>query len=302
MSSSPGSLDIAAIRCRITDLKSQYAAFGTLSHSQWNEDFAQQEIDLKRFRADSAYLWQHRDGNDAAKYLLTYFYWKSSPHKDLLQLCCEDESFGASGIHVDGTFATRDRLDSVAEIGFLRDALPSLIDSEDLRILDIGAGYGRLGWRLHQCLPKAQITLVDAIPESTAISEAYLTSRNVSDRVRVVPLPQIEQQLAHNPPQVALAVNSLSECTAPTNDWWLGLLAKYNVPNLVVVPHALFDQGRELYSREIVMDDRVSLVPILRKHEYMRSLMAPKYADEAVQQRGVSPTYFHLFTREGAAQ
>ncbi len=65
-------------------------------------------------------MWQFRDYNFAATYLCTYYYLKQTSALDLLQTCIEDDMFGVYSIFTDGEHITRDRLDSVTELSFLR--------------------------------------------------------------------------------------------------------------------------------------------------------------------------------------
>lgn len=283
---------------RIADLRRQYAEYpcDAQIHSQWDRSLVG-EIDTVNFRADSAYLWQHRDGNVPVSYLATYYFQRLSQDADLLERCTEDGRFGAYSIRVDNTVVTRDRLDSVAELGFLRKAF-SLNYESNLRILDIGSGYGRIAWRFHQCFPKLEVLCVDGIPESAAICENYLSQRGVAPNVRMVPLPMLEVEMSRKPPALAIAMNSLSECTASAVTWWATLLQKYAVPNLLMVPHSGFDEGRELFSVESPEEKPVPLLPLLKRHGYTRTMIEPKYKEPTMQKYGISPTYFHLFSRQ----
>jgi hypothetical protein len=282
---------------RINDLRRQYAAYpcDAQIHSQWNGSLVR-DIDMVNFRADSAYLWQHRDGNVPVSYLATYYFHRLSRNADLLDQCTEDGGFGAYSIHVDGTIVTRDRLDSVAELGFLRKVF-SLNKESTIRILDIGSGYGRIAWRFYQCFPKVEVLCVDGIPESAAICESYLARKGVAPNVRMVPLPMLEEEMKRNPPALAIAMNSLTECTAKAVTWWIRMLEQYAVPNLLVIPHSGFDEGRELFSVESLEEKRVPLLPLLQEHGYRQTLMEPKYEEPTMQRYGISPTYFHLFSR-----
>lgn len=264
-------------------------------HSQWGQELTG-KIPLQNFRGESAYVWQIRDGNVPVHYLATYYYLKNSSYSDLLEACEEDRSFGVRGIAADNEFVTRDRLDSVSEIGFLRDVF-GLTKSSELSVLDIGSGYGRMAWRLFQCYPNASVICVDAIPESSFLCEFYLNYRQASPEVRMVPLPHLELELVHSTVDVALAINSFTECTAAAVEWWLDLLCDHDVPYLFIAPHAAFDGGSRICTREMDSQARRDIVPLLEAHGFRRRILAPKYAEPAVQKYGVSPTYYHLFER-----
>ena len=291
-------LELSRGNSRLEALRIRYSAYpcAARTHSQWNERFTK-EIDLATFRGDSAYMWQYRDGNVPLTYIATYYHHRLSENADLLERCTEDGSFGAYSLTLQDTLVTRDRLDSVTELGFLRESF-SLNEASQLRILDIGSGYGRLAWRINQCFPNVHMLCVDAVPESAFLCEYYLAYREVSRRIRMVPLPDLTTELSQEPIDLAIAINSLSECTAIAMEWWLDLLETYAVPHIMLVPHAAFEGGRQIYSTELPGTERVPMMPLLERHGYRKTILQPKYSEAAMQLYGISPTYFHLFSRQ----
>lgn len=284
---------------RLADLRQQYAAYPCAAqrHSMWNASLIH-GINLSTFRADSAYMWQHRDGNVPVHYMATYYHHRISCDADLLDRCTEDGSFGVYSLSVDGTLVTRDRVDSVAELGFLREAF-SLGEHSRLRVLDIGSGYGRLAWRMNQCFPDVSMLCVDAVPESAFVCEYYLSHRAVSPNVEVVPLPSLETELSRETVDLAIAVNSLTECTVEAINWWLDLLEAHSVRHILLVPHGGCDGGRQMFSTELPGAERTPMVTLLEQHGYKKISMRPKYREAAMQSYGISPTYFHLFSLSG---
>jgi len=266
-----------------------------LAHSQWRREFAER-LPLGCFRGESSYMWQIADGNVPIHYVATYYYLKNAFSDDLLTACVEDHAFGVQGIDIGSDFVTRDRLDSVCEIGFLRGVF-GLRKSSELTVLDIGSGYGRLAWRLSQCYPKANIICADAIAESSFLCEFYLDYRQASRRVRMVPLPHLRSELSKSSVDLAVAVNSLTECTATAVEWWLDLLCESNVPYLFIVPHAAFKEGMHISTCEVKGSERKDIIPLLESRGFRRRIFCPKYAEPAMQKYGVSPTYYHLFER-----
>lgn len=285
---------------RLAELRDQYRAYKSdaRAHSQWSESFAE-NIDFGAFRGDSNYLWQYRDANVPLTYVATYYHHLVSGRKDLLERCTEDSAFGTSGIWLHEALITRDRLDSVAELGFLRDIF-KLNETSAPRILDIGSGYGRFAWRTSQCFPDAQVLGVDAVPESAFLCEYYLRYRGASPNIRMVPLPRLEAELREAPVDFAVAFNSLSECSAVAIRWWLRLLAEHQIPNLVVAPHSGFDGGRKLFSVELPGVERVELTSLFAEYGYERTVLREKYTEPAMQSYGVSPTWFHVFSRKSS--
>lgn len=291
--------DLIRENSRLRDLRQQYAQYACAAqvHSQWDKLFTQ-KIDLASFRGDSAYMWQYRDGNVPLTYIATYYYHRLSSNTDLLEKCTEDDSFGPFNIMLDNSLVTRDRLDSIAELGFLRE-LFSLNEHSQLRILDIGSGYGRLAWRINQCFPNVHVLCVDAIPESAFLCEYYLFYRKASPYVRMVPLPELRWELSRNTIDIALAINSLSECTAAAVEWWFELLEEHRVPYIMLVPHSAHEGGRQMYSTEPSELEPVPISTLLERRGYRRIVLQPKYKEAAMQRYGISPTYFHLYSRKG---
>lgn len=202
--------------------------------------------------------------------------------------------FGASTWTIDGKIHTRDLLDSIVEIGFLDRHLN--ISQRRLRILDIGAGYGRLAHRLVQAFPgKVDVLCVDSVAVSTFLSEFYLRYRGASPQAAVVPLDEFEEGLARNPIDVAVNVHSFSECPMSAIEGWLDLLVRYRIPRLVVVPNAMDNGGTRPLSRE-TDGAWLDLMALFRAKGYKLEITEPKYLDAAVQARGVSPTHHFLFT------
>ena len=282
---------------RLRELQQRYDSFpcAARSHSQWSE-VTSNAIDFERFRGESAYMWQYRDGNVPLTYLATYFYQKCSPDADLLRLCVEDESFGVYGIPADGGMITRDRLDSVTELGFLRQYF-GLQQRARFSVLDIGSGYGRLAWRMSQCFPQVHMLCADAVAESAFLCEFYLRHRGAPRHLRMVPLPDLADTLAREPVEMAIAVNSLSECSAASIRWWIELLQDHAVPHFIMVSNSYHGGGSQLFSNEANPADSVPLLPMFAERRYRRVHLAPKYTEQALQMYGVSPTYFHVFER-----
>ena len=167
-----------------------------------------------------------------------------------------------------------DVLESVNELLFLQRQL-DVLRTRDLRVLDIGAGYGRLAHRMTQAHDSlADYCCVDAIAESTFLCEYYLRFRGISPPARVVPLDQLGR-LEAGKFDLAVNIHSFSEMPLAAIEWWLSQLAGLRVPHLFVVRNGaegmfstepdgtrrdlmpLFaDAGYRLAAREPVIDDR----------------------------------------------
>lgn len=281
---------------RLSELRGMYASLSSshdaLRHTQWTDEYVAREVVLRRFRDDGGFMWQRKDHNLPVNYLCTY-YSARAQYPLLLRNCTEDDLFGVFAMRVDGQYVTRDRLDSVMELSFLSRKL-KLTETQQFTMLDIGSGYGRLAYRTAQCFPHANILCTDAIPDSLFLCEFYLRFRGVADAVTILPLGEVETTLRTSRVDVAVAINSLSECSGATIRWWLNLLSSNNVPYLFVVPHGGFSEGREIMSVE---NDgaRLDLAKCAEEYSYVRIALEPKYSDRHLQRYGVSPTHYHLF-------
>lgn len=273
---------------RLLELKKRYADFNepVTDPLIWTDDYVRPE-DLLFFRGDNAYVWQVRDANmDAAAYALTTYYLHSIDDLGLFKTLVEDEQFGIHTFEVAGKVVSRDLLDSIAEIYFLEKHL-NISRKSNLRVVDIGAGYGRLAYRMAASLETLdRYICTDAFPDSTHICDYYLRFRNVEGKAMSAPLDEIEETLAKNDVQLAINIHSFSECKPAAIDWWISLLAKNGVSHLMIVPNT----GDSLKT-----NDGFEFLPVVEKHGYELAVKEPKYRDPIVQAHAVNPTFHYLF-------
>lgn len=280
---------------RLVELRQRYTAFQANASIAivWTDEYANSS-DLQSFRGDNCYVWQARDPNCAEiNYCLTAYYVQNNDKLGLLEKNTEDGLFGVHTYTVDSRCISRDLLDSTAELYFLEKHL-GLSSVEDLGIVDIGAGYGRLAYRTVKAFPNVSRYLcTDAVPESTFLSEYHIRFRGLEDRVTVVPLDEIEQQLQMHTIDLAVNVHSFSECSLDAIEWWLELLANSKVKYLFIVPNASDHKGEKL-----ALNSGEDFSFLVEKHGYTLKIKAPKYEDPMVQQYGVSPTHYYLYQLE----
>jgi SAM-dependent methyltransferase len=283
---------------RLQELRARYKQlpWDVLDHVQWSPEYVLLDVPLQQFRRDCAFLWQERDLNLPIHYVCTYLYCQQPRFADLLSLCTEDGEFGASVVTVEGECITRDRLDSVLQLDFLRSVL-KLSSSSELTVLDIGSGYGRLAYRMAQCFPQFKVLCVDAIPESTFLCDFYLNFRGVTNNTQVIPLYDLYSALSHRRIDIALAINSLSECSTRAVSWWINVLKMFEVPYLMVVPTPGSDNGRSLLNPDKSKSVGNDFGEMLVESGYKQVCSSPKYEDPSLEKYGVSPTHFHLFGR-----
>jgi SAM-dependent methyltransferase len=276
---------------RLLELERRYAAFDprVTTPRVWRQGYVTPD-DLRSFRGDNAYVWQVRDGAAQTNYALSAYYVKSIDSLGLLQRLEEDELFGAHAFPALGTKVSRDLLDSILEMHFLERHL-GLSARQAVNVLDIGAGYGRLAYRMARAFPDLGSYLcVDAVASSTFLSEYYLRFRGVDDKARAIPLDELEHTLAGRRIDLAVNIHSFPECTLEAIGWWLDLLRHHGVPRLMIVPNRGKHGGEKL-----VTNLGEPMEPLLEARGYRLAVKAPKYADPVVQRYGVQPTWYYLF-------
>ena len=265
---------------RLLELRRRYAELNVdaVAHSLWDRDYVSSEVRLDSFRAHSAYVWGYQELSRPTqmKYFLYAQYAKAKAAHVLTRLH-EDGAFGAIcyDFEVAGR-VSRDRLDSAVELDFL-DRHVQILTRPQLRVLDIGAGYGRLAHRT--CEAGAQVAdyvCVDAIPESTFLAEYYTAFRGLRERVRVVPLDELVKSGAAALGRFDIAVNvhSFSECSYAAIRWWIARLQELAVPYLFIVPNT----DKRFISTESD-GTRKDFLPLLEQAGYRIAAHEPLFDD-----------------------
>jgi putative sugar O-methyltransferase len=271
---------------RLIELQQRYRAFDpdVTTPLVWIDGYVSAE-DIAHFRGNNAWIWQVPNIH---AYGITLYYLKSIDRLRLLEKLVEDDSFGTFTFPIAGHCVSRDLLDSIAEIYFL-DRHLGIGSRTGLRVLDIGAGYGRLAHRMVGALPGIESYFcTDAIPVSTFVSDFYLRYRGV-ERARAIPLDEIDQTLSDHPVDLAINIHSFSECRTQAIEWWAKLLSKHRVKNLMVVPNHCRTQGELLHT-----NDGHDFLPLLERYGYRTVLKEPKFLDPVVQEYGLQPNWNHL--------
>jgi hypothetical protein len=272
----------------------RYSLHPAAAASRWSADFVREGVDLRYFRADNPYVWQHRDRMDPLRYALTTYYTRLNDPLGLLEQLTEDGLFGAYIHEIDHLAVSRDLLDSITELTFLDAELA--ISTRSLTVLDIGAGYGRLAHRATTAFENITYLCTDAVPHSTFLSQFYLGFRGVTDRAEVLPLDEVAGGIEGRVIDLAVNIHSFSECPLKAIEWWLDLLAANRVENLMLVPNRI--RGKTALLSKEVDGSRMDYMPLLRERGFELTRRRPKYGQsDFMQAHGISPTDYYLFRR-----
>ena len=278
----------------LVELVRRYERHPAADPSQWSRDYVGNTIDIRLFRANSSYVWQHWDSSDPFRYGLTAYYARLHDELGLLDRIEEDGLFGAETYDIDGTIVSRDLLDSVNELTFLEREIG--LSGRALTILDIGAGYGRLAHRTTTAFPDVTYLCTDAVPLSTFLSRYYVDFRGVGDRARVVPLDEIDAAVETTKIDVVVNIHSFAECPLDVIEWWLGLVSRSSAEHLLIVPNT----KDRLLSKERNAP-RLDFMPAVREAGFELVKKRPKYGDSEFMQRhglhGPFPMFYFLFKR-----
>lgn len=278
-------------------------AYGALElpvreHSRWGESSIEAFLDLRYFRGESLITWHYREPRRVTelKYFLWLRYIAERDHLDLLDRLAEDGAFGCWHFHYPGhPSVSRDLLQSINEITFL-DRTVGLQGWDRVSVLDIGAGYGRLGHRMTSALDNVvDYCCADAVAESTFLSDYYLRFRGCSPPARVVALDRVAELEPGNF-DLAINIHSFSECTFAAVEWWIAQLRRLRVPRLLLVPN----EALELLTLEPDKTRR-DFRPALEAAGYWLATREPVVHDEAVRDLLQLHDHFHLFERREQA-
>jgi hypothetical protein len=289
--------ELRASNPRLRELREAYAALDlpVTVASRWNESAVESFLDLRFFRGETLITWHYRElpKVTSLKYFVLLRYVQERDALGLLEKLGEDGAFGCWTFEYDGHGrVSRDLIESVNEISFLEREL-HLSQRERFSVLDIGAGYGRLAHRMTAGFDQLDdYCCVDAVPESTFLSEYYLRFRGSSPRARVVSLDRLEEDLEPGAFNLAVNIHSFSECTYATVEWWTELIRKLRVPHLVVIPN----EPNELLTLE-TDGSRRDFRPLIERAGYRLAHSEPVVSDTAVAELLSLHDRFFLFER-----
>ena len=281
----------------LVELRTAYASLElpVLDRSRWQEGAVNSFLDLRWFRGETLFVWHYREipRISRLKYYVYARYVKDRDHLGLLDRLEEDGMFGCWTFSYPGWGeVSRDLLQSVNEISFL-DRLLHISERPGLRVLDIGAGYGRLAHRMTTALPDlGDYCCTDVVPEATFLSRWYLDYRGCSPPARVVRLDRLDSELRPGAFDLAVNMHSFSECPLAAIQWWIDMLARLEIPYVLIVPN----EPQELLSTELD-GARQDFGSLLTGAGYTLEHREPVIDDPAVQELIPLRDHFHLFKR-----
>ncbi len=273
---------------QVQDLNRRYSGHPASGHTLWTTERQRDGLRLPDFRSDNLYVWQR--GTPDAAYEASWRHVAEHVRPEIRQALREDGSFGATTVTVDGRLLSRDLLDSMLELDFLADHVPGFTGPDRLRILDVGAGYGRLAHRGTTAYPHLDWRCVDAVPVSTVLCRWHLD--HLGSPASVVELDRLDE-VRFGTVDLAVNVHSFNECPLEAIRWWLGALAERDVPWLFLVPN----DTQELTSTEADGSKR-DFGPLLADAGFELHVQRAKYRDDEVApSEAVYPEQYLLYRR-----
>jgi hypothetical protein len=292
--------DLSGDHPRLRELREAYESLDlpALDPSRWTREAVDSFLNLRYFRGDTLITWHYRESRRVSelKYFVLARYVQDRDPRGLLSKLGEDGAFGCWTFEYPGYGRfSRDLLDSVNEICFLERRL-GLSERPRFSALDVGAGYGRLAHRMAEAYPQLDdYCCVDAVPEATFLSDYYLRHRGCCPPARVVRLDALESELRPGAFDLAVNVHSFSEIPLTAVEWWLELLARLRVRDLLVVPN----DPTELLTLEPDGSTRLDFGPSLERAGYRPVHREPVIDDPAVRELFGLRDRFHLFSLRG---
>ena len=206
----------------------------------------------------------------------------------LMSIFDEDRKFGVESVLLENGCFSRDRVDSVIEINYFS-KLIGLTRESNIRVLDIGAGYGRFSSRVLQAFPGAYVYCGDVVPQATFLCDFYMKFKGFnSTHFTCGSYDGLEAESYFD---LAVNIHSFSEAPLVSIKKWLDLVylkAEY----LFIVP-----SGNELVSME-QDGSRESYEGYINQLGYELVEKTFKYdGEDFPRDLCLSPTNYYLFRK-----
>lgn len=272
----------SALATEVQELEKRYENLGFISsRGVWTKNHLR-NFDFQKFRGDNIYVWQSRMFEEI-NFFVSYQYALKMDAMDLNKKFIESKSYGVEVYEFDGLAISREWIDSILEINYLEEKI-GLTTTLDLEIIDIGAGYGRLAFRLAEAFPLSKINCVDAIPLSTCLSRVYLEPFIESQQVIVHDLETV-QAVVRGRINLAVNVHSFSEMSLEWVNYWIDFLVEKDVKYLFIVPNG----------SSLTLNNGADFGSLLIGAGYTVIDQKSKYSESDFKKFGIYPsTYFLL--------
>jgi hypothetical protein len=224
-------------------------------------------------------------------YTVAYEYALSHDRLSALSKFSDDGAYGGLRFEVDGRIVSSDTIDSCLQLNFIARNC-GFAPADELAMVDIGAGWGRLVSRFLELFPRSFAYALDAVPFSSFCAHRYLKHRGCLDRAVVGSRAKLEG-VQPGTFDIAVNVHSWSEAPLASIEAWLSRLDALRVPFLFFVPH-----GVPAYTMEQSGRPKL-IVPAILAHGWQTVLDEPKYGTSLQrQQTGLYPSaHYYLFSK-----
>ena len=247
------------------------------------------EADFRNFKGENVFVTQLSGLKSIRKaYENTVTYAIKKDQLGLMEIFDEDRKFGVENVKIGNESFSRDRVDSVIEINFFS-CMMGISSGYKLRLVDIGAGYGRLAHRVLQAFPDAYVFCGDVVPQAAFLCNFYMKFKGFNSLK--YKCGSYDELALEGPFDIAVNIHSFSEAPLDSIKKWLDIVslkAKY----IFIVP-----SGDELLSLEHD-GSRLSYINYLIYLGYQLINKSNKYGDEIYEKNlCLSPTNYYFFKK-----
>ncbi len=235
------------------------------------------------------YLSQLSNLSTPKNYALTAAYIEGIDEFNLLDKFIDDGAYGCIRIRLaDNFIVCRDQLDSILELYFLIECL-QLKESDTLKLIDIGAGYGRFAHRFVTTFPNAFVYAADAVPHSTFFCDYYMQYRGITEKVKpicIYDLTKIDDKNIN----IATNIHSWSECPIEAIEDSVRIIKELGIDYLFFVPHS-----EPAFSLEINGSHKL-IEPVFKKYGFNLVTKRKKFhKSRLLDLRGIFNSTYHLY-------
>ena len=257
-------------------------------HSFWIDWF--DDSDFKNFKGENVFVTQLAGLRSIKKaYENTVSYAIKIDELGLMGIFDEDRKFGVESVKIGKESFSRDRVDSVIEINYFS-RLMGITSESELRLVDIGAGYGRLASRVLQAFPNAYVFCGDVVPQATFLCNFYLKFKGFNSfKFKCGSYDELTLEGTFD---IAVNIHSFSEAPLDSIKKWLDIVSS-KTKYIFIVP-----SGDELASMEYD-GSRLCYMDYLKYLGYQLVNITNKYGEELFEKNlCLSPAKYYYFKKK----